>query len=144
MKCLSIRQPWATLIVLGAKRIENRSWETKYRGPLLIHASAALDCDWNAVLEPGELIGPDEEVEVKGGRFVLPAINSLPLSAIIGVVTLADCRRFEDLPKELQEHPFASEGCWCWVLEEPKQLAKPFPCKGQLRLWESPKEFALP
>lgn len=40
MKALSILQPWASLVVLGHKRIETRSRDTKYRGPLLIHASA--------------------------------------------------------------------------------------------------------
>ena len=93
--------------------------------------------------EPDEPIGPDEEVEVEGGRFVLSAINALPLRAIIGVVNIADCRRFEDLPKELRDDPFASEGCWCWVLEEPKPLDKPFPCKGKLQLWNPPDGFTL-
>ncbi len=40
MKALSIRQPWAWLIVNGYKDIENRSWNTKFRGPVLIHASS--------------------------------------------------------------------------------------------------------
>lgn len=40
MKALSIRQPWAWLIANGHKDIENRSWHTRYRGPVLIHASA--------------------------------------------------------------------------------------------------------
>ena len=40
MKALSIRQPWAWLIVNGYKNIENRSWNTKFRGPVLIHASS--------------------------------------------------------------------------------------------------------
>lgn len=40
MKALSVRQPWAWLIVNGYKDIENRSWNTKYRGPVLIHASS--------------------------------------------------------------------------------------------------------
>lgn len=39
MKVLSIRQPWATLICLGVKPIENRTWQTKHRGALAIHAS---------------------------------------------------------------------------------------------------------
>jgi len=39
MKVLSIRNPWAYLIAYGVKNIENRSWNTKYRGPLLIHSS---------------------------------------------------------------------------------------------------------
>ncbi|WP_245839042.1 ASCH domain-containing protein [Yersinia kristensenii] len=41
MKALSIRQPWAWLIVNGYKDIENRTWNTKCRGPVLIHASTA-------------------------------------------------------------------------------------------------------
>ena len=37
-KCLTVQQPWAWCIVHGPKRIENRSWQSHYRGPLLIHA----------------------------------------------------------------------------------------------------------
>lgn len=43
MKCLSVRQPWAWLLVNGHKDIENRSWKTKFRGPLVIHAGKVLD-----------------------------------------------------------------------------------------------------
>lgn len=43
MKALSIRQPWAWLIMHGYKDIENRSWNTKYRGKFLVHAARAFD-----------------------------------------------------------------------------------------------------
>jgi hypothetical protein len=43
MKIISIRQPWASLIVSGIKDIENRTWPTRYRGPVLIHASQRAD-----------------------------------------------------------------------------------------------------
>ena len=43
MKILSIWQPWAHLIAHGSKNIENRSWQTKYRGPILVHASSNID-----------------------------------------------------------------------------------------------------
>ncbi len=42
MKALTVMQPWATLVALGAKRIETRSWSTSYRGPLAIHASGRI------------------------------------------------------------------------------------------------------
>lgn len=42
MKILTLTQPWATLVALGAKHIETRSWATSYRGPLAIHAGAGL------------------------------------------------------------------------------------------------------
>ena len=43
MKAISIRQPFASLIVAGVKDIENRSWPTNYRGPVLIHAAQKVD-----------------------------------------------------------------------------------------------------
>jgi hypothetical protein len=45
MKALSIRQPWAWLVASGVKDIENRTWDTRYRGMVLIHAGKALDVD---------------------------------------------------------------------------------------------------
>jgi hypothetical protein len=42
VKALTIRQPWASLVALGVKTIETRSWSTKYRGPLLIHAGMKM------------------------------------------------------------------------------------------------------
>jgi hypothetical protein len=67
MKILSIRQPWAHLIVQGSKDIENRSWPTKYRGPFLIHASLNIDreaCRKHgldpATLQTGGVIGVAE------------------------------------------------------------------------------------
>ena len=43
MNCISIQQPWAWLIVHGHKPVENRTWSTKHRGPLLIHAGKKFD-----------------------------------------------------------------------------------------------------
>ena len=58
MKALSIMQPWAWLIVAGHKDIENRSWPTRYRGPVLIHAGKKFDgsrdeWDWPDIARPG-------------------------------------------------------------------------------------------
>ena len=67
MKALTIRQPWASLIVDGEKRVENRTWPTKYRGPLLIHAGKS-------------------RLEVDRDQA-----RRLPFSAIIGQVEVVDC-----------------------------------------------------
>lgn len=45
MKALTIKQPWATLIVDGYKEYEFRSWKTNYRGKILIHAGLSLEKD---------------------------------------------------------------------------------------------------
>lgn len=42
MKALTLTQPWVTLVAIGAKQIETRSWATKYRGPIAIHAGVGL------------------------------------------------------------------------------------------------------
>jgi hypothetical protein len=56
MKALSVRQPWASLIMLGIKPVENREWSTLYRGPLLIHASRRHDHGANVSLAPDQLV----------------------------------------------------------------------------------------
>lgn len=93
MKVLTLTQPWATLVAIGAKKIETRSWTTTYRGPLLIHAAAGLGpvggkaglvdlCEtepFKAVLAP--LWSP--------GAFFAPV--SLPFGAIVAQCELLDC-----------------------------------------------------
>lgn len=46
MKCLTLHQPYATLLGLSVKRIETRSWSTRYRGPLAIHAGKRKPLTW--------------------------------------------------------------------------------------------------
>ena len=72
MKVLTIKQPWATLIMQGNKRFEFRSWQTKYRGDLLIHAGKGIDKE--AIKRLSKYIPED-----------------LPAGKILGKVTLVDC-----------------------------------------------------
>jgi hypothetical protein len=81
-KAISIKQPWAWAIIEGLKRVENRSWPTNYRGPLLIHAGLNEDhLGWLALDRMG--IEFPDEVE-RGG--------------IIGMVDLIDCVRDHPSP----------------------------------------------
>lgn len=77
MKALSIRQPWAWLIVSGIKDIENRSRKTNFRGQFLIHASQTIDTSAYISL-------------FKQGVF-LPEIKRLITGGIIGIATIEDC-----------------------------------------------------
>ena len=71
MKALTIKQPWASLIIYGDKDVENRSWPTSYRGPLLIHAGKGYDVNGDQYidapipLEAGGIIG---QVDLGAGR----------------------------------------------------------------------------
>jgi hypothetical protein len=113
MKTLSIRQPWAHLVVMGRKTIENRTWRTSYRGPLLVHAGGR----W-----------ADEPVERIERRHRIEIPRDLPLGGIVGIVDLVDIvRRSND--------PFF-HGPWGWVLVGARAL--PFrPLSGRLGLFET-------
>lgn len=70
MKCLTIKQPWASLIVNGYKNYEFRSWQTKYRGKILIHAGMSLEKataskvkEYNLEYIKGAIIGEAEIVD---------------------------------------------------------------------------------
>jgi len=126
MKALSLTQPWATLIVSGAKAFETRSWTTTYRGPLLIHAAKGFpkDARYFAQTEPalGQLPG------------------KLPLGAIIGKVTLKNIYRAEEIaptltPLERYYGDYAW-GRWAWELTDAVVFDDPIPYKGALGLFE--------
>lgn len=117
MKTLSIRQPWAWLIIHGGKDIENRSWHTKFRGRFLVHASKGMnriDYAWvkRFAAERGVTIPPFEELE-RGG--------------IVGSVELVDSVDHSDSPWYMGEKGFA--------LRDPRPLDF-VPIKGRLQFFE--------
>ncbi len=89
MKCLSVKQPWASLIFHG-KDIENRTWHTKYRGEVLIHVSAKSAGIPSELLNEEQFdyfnINPESGIwlqELMAGKYIT--------SAIIGKVDIVDC-----------------------------------------------------
>jgi len=90
MLALSIRQPWAWLILYAGKDIENRDWPAKYRGPFLIHASKGMTRD-----EYENGVNTLEEIRPS---LVLPPFEDLPRGGIVGSAVLADCVRESDSP----------------------------------------------
>jgi len=92
MKALTVRQPWASLIADGRKTIEVRSWPTKYRGPLLITASARSNPD------------------------------NLPTGCTICLVDLIDCRHPETNADAAAAQCDLGEEDWCWLLANPRPV----------------------
>ena len=92
MKFLTIRQPWASLIAVGAKTIETRPFSTTYRGPLAIHAGKAWPVpvgEWQVPSDRGA--GPMVERLVSLGRaYVRWESMPLPLGAVVAVCDLVD------------------------------------------------------
>lgn len=85
-KVLTVHQPYASLLVLGHKRIETRSWNAKYRGKLLIHAGVSKPIAETYLKLQGYTI-----------PLQLPVYSKLPFGSIIGSVDLIDCIKTEDL-----------------------------------------------
>jgi hypothetical protein len=109
---LSVRQPYAWLIVNGIKTLENRSWRTHYRGPLLIHASSnRVDLTEHVLARYGAR-----------GRVRMPPPEDYELGGIIGYVEIVDCVRRSD---SVWKNP----GGWGWVLANARPL-KFKRCKG--------------
>ncbi len=103
MKCISLWQPWASLIVIGAKQFETRSWSTSYRGPLLIHAAQKWDLEQRetCINEPfSSALGGDKFPNQPQSDWFLASLMSshLPRGCIIGMVELVDCYQVFQTP----------------------------------------------
>jgi hypothetical protein len=83
IKCLSVKQPWASLIVHGIKTIENRRWPCKHRGPLLIHAGKTQDENaYNDQMRIACDNNRTERIEILSQRL---------LGGFVGVCVMTDC-----------------------------------------------------
>lgn len=113
---LSIRQPYAWLIVNGIKDVENRSRPIRYRGPILIHAG----------LSTHELSDDNIRHLSRIAHRKIP-IDSLMFGGIVGVAEIVDCVEKSDSPWKMEAH-------WAWVMANPRVL--PFKaCRGALGLF---------
>jgi activating signal cointegrator 1 len=120
MKGLTISQPFASLIAGGEKFVENRTWETMYRGPLAIHAG-------------------------KGTQYLTKKeLASYPTGCIVAVADLAacvhctqeQCSDLTDLEFRAVKRHKHYEGPFGWVLMNVQQLNEPIPCVGAQGLWQ--------
>jgi len=124
MKALTICQPYASLILRGDKRVENRTWPTSYRGPMYIHAGKSRE--WF-----------DEDADLIDEFGCMP-----PFGAVIGIADLIDCIREDEIAMGdfdqkypwIRAHEHVS-GPWCWVLDNVVPIG-PWPYRGAQRLFE--------
>lgn len=120
MKALSLKQPFAELILQGRKKIELRKWNTKFRGEFFIHASAKSDA--KAMAKFGFVEG------------------SLPLGMIVGKAKLMEVKKYEtgeEHNKDKELHLADSGwGEYGFVLIDVERFDKPIPAKGKLGFWE--------
>lgn len=149
MRCISIIQPWATLIALGEKKFETRSWATKHRGELAIHASKKVDKE----------AFTDETIYMTLRKHGILTVNDLPTGAIVAITKLTNCFNVHAdhsgssallspnespiwwVGKDSNEFIFGdySHGRFAWELQDVRRI-EPIPAKGQLGLWNYPQK----
>jgi hypothetical protein len=172
MRGITLTQPWATLVAIGAKRIETRGWLTRYRGPLAIHAAQGLGpvggktglrrlCREN---ESFYQALRDHITSIHGSPME-PA-DTLPRGAIVAVCELVDVvptraawvtpgiaePHFTALRGEQVWHVVPPEpeqgfgdytpGRYAWLLDSVQELHTPVACVGALGLWDVPTSIA--
>jgi len=119
IKALTIRQPWAELILRGRKPFELRSWKTHYRGPILIHSAMKVNSYFAREL------GLNPEKLITG--------------AFVGVAVLSDVRPYTRADSKLLKERRAGGGWYpnlfSWVLTKPRRLSAPIKAKGRLGLF---------
>jgi hypothetical protein len=116
LPALSIRQPFAFAIMTARKTIENRTWRTRHRGRLLIHAARlAAPGDWLTLAQLDLLPDLPEQLTYGALLGTVELIDVLPLGAVCGDVWAA--------------------GPWCWCLRDPQSFAEPIPCAGMCGLF---------
>ena len=145
---LSLTQPWATLMAIGAKRIETRSWSTLYRGLVAIQAAKKFPA------EAREFCREDAPyfhlTHVHGWEA-----EDLPLGAIVAVGRLADCRPTTydlrtflpgvwsgDLEDEERFGDY-SPGRFAWLFRNIVAVDPPIPSRGALGLWNVPDDIQV-
>ena len=156
MKTISLWQPWASAIAVGAKRIETRGWYTGYRGPLAIHA--AKRCVKAEMIEFGCSWLWRGALAFMGDR---PLHQVLPFGTIVAICELVDCRptesfSVEELDRERWQpgtikspHNFWTErdmgdfhpGRWGWILDHVTSLTYPLPYKGMQGFFDVPEHL---
>lgn len=163
MKAITLIQPWASLIAIGVKTVETRSWQTPYRGLLAIHAGKKIDAeawyhlcgqpttDWPFAGAPNPIYAT-----VLAAGLVRAVV--FPSGAIVAICELTDCRetrgrrieygpgpKYADWVHELSHADRLAgdftPGRYGWFLQNVQPLIVPVPCRGSLGLWDVPGEL---
>eukprot|EP00210_Caulerpa_lentillifera_P006732 g6434.t1 len=155
-RVLSMHQPWASLLVHGIKRIENRNWRTNYRGKLWIHATSRN----SVVQEVQELEDLYKFIFQMEGYQHLPLPETYPTSALLGkqakhlmnsyrldlgCVTIVDCltasevENWKGLPDSLK---LEIGGAFCFLCEDPLILQTPERMRGYPGLWKLHRDLS--
>lgn len=133
MKALTLTQPWATLVAIGAKKIETRSWSTTYRGPLAIHAAKGFP-DTAQVLcfnEPFRtVLKAKTSIDIIWDK--VRKESDFPLGCIVATCELVDVRKIH-IPVGIEKITLPPGKAWGWEWYEPSGIRHLFEHSEQER-----------
>ncbi|KAH9625496.1 hypothetical protein KSS87_018355 [Heliosperma pusillum] len=143
--CLTMHQPWASLLIHGIKRVEGRSWPSPIRGRLWIHAASKVP-------EPETIKAMEEfykEIYAVNGISDLKFPENYPVSRlyfipyrislqkfllragcveVVGCITCDELQRWEEMPEGVR---LEGQTDYCWLCEQPQKLIIPFEMRGR-------------
>ena len=139
MKAITLWQPWATLLAVGCKHMETRSWSTKYRGEILIHASK------KPYTQIAPIIPPDDRKLIREVLRLdyIDWKKRIPTGVIIGKANIVDCFQIDEAHRRKLQRENPAElafgdysiGRYAWVMADPVLFDNPIPTNGKQRLW---------
>lgn len=131
-RAISLTQPWATLMAIGAKRVETRGWKTNFRGWVAIHAAKGFPGDCKRLCYQSPFAGA-----LAGAGYNKP--ENLPRGVILAITEIVDCKRTYDVGSEISpdERAFGdySNGRHAIFTNGVRRLKQPIVIKGALGIW---------
>ncbi|XP_065864069.1 uncharacterized protein [Euphorbia lathyris] len=138
-QCLTMHQPWASLLIYGIKRIEGRSWPAPIRGRLWIHAASKVPEE--ATIKAMEDFY--REIYAVNGVTDIKFPEHYPVSRLLGCVEVVGCVRgvevasWEAIPEGVR---LEGQTDFCWLCEQPQKLLVPFEMRGFQRVYNLEKK----
>ena len=125
--CLSMHQPWASLLVMGIKVHEGRTWYTQHRGRLWIHAGSKVPT-------PQDITDLENFYRVHTGNDNIQFPSHYPTSCLLGCVDLTDCLAQEEYREVYPEGESSSP--YVFICSNPQELVIKFPMSGNHKLYK--------
>ncbi|XP_008302887.1 activating signal cointegrator 1 [Stegastes partitus] len=131
--CLSMHQPWASLLVKGIKRVEGRTWYSSHRGRLWIAAAAKKPTPQ----EIAEVEAMYRHIYRKEPRFP----KDYPTGCLLGCVNMTDCLSQEQFRQQFPDTCEESASPFVFICTNPQELLVKFPMKGKHKIWKLESQY---
>ncbi|XP_030622009.1 activating signal cointegrator 1 [Chanos chanos] len=131
--CLSMHQPWASLLVKGIKRVEGRSWYTSHRGRLWIAAAAKRPTPQ----EVAQVEAMYRQIYKKDIQFP----REYPTGCLLGCVNLTDCLSQDQFKEQFPQICEESASPFVFICSNPQELVVKFPMKGKHKIWKLDSQY---